>query len=76
MAEFEDALAKLQALPEVEYAIDLKLSYGKGEWYTYGFSPIIQSDGRRPHQPRHLEGHRHAQLCRRGRWHDALPETG
>ncbi len=45
MAEFEDALAKLQALPEVEYAIDLKLSYGKGEWYTYGFSPIIQSEG-------------------------------
>ena len=45
MAEFEDALAKLQALPEVEYAIDLKLSYGKGEWYTYGFSPIIQSVG-------------------------------
>ena len=45
MAEFEDALAKLQALPEVEYAIDLKLCYGKGEWYTYGFSPIIQSMG-------------------------------
>jgi multiple sugar transport system substrate-binding protein len=45
MTEFEDALAKLQALPEVEYAIDLKLSYGKGEWYTYGFSPIIQSEG-------------------------------
>ena len=45
MAEFEDALAKLQALPEVEYAIDLKLSYGKGEWYTYGFSPILQAEG-------------------------------
>ena len=45
MEEFEDALAKLQALPEIEYAIDLKLSYGKGEWYTYGFSPIIQSLG-------------------------------
>jgi multiple sugar transport system substrate-binding protein len=45
MAEFEDALAKLQALPEITHAIDLKLSYGKGEWYTYGFSPIIQSMG-------------------------------
>lgn len=46
MAEFEDALAKLQALPEVEYAIDLKLNYGVGdEWMTYGFSPIIQSMG-------------------------------
>jgi multiple sugar transport system substrate-binding protein len=43
MEEFEDALSRLQALPQVEYAIDLKLSYGKGEWYTYGFSPIIQS---------------------------------
>jgi multiple sugar transport system substrate-binding protein len=45
LAEFEDALAKLQALDEVEYALDLKLNYGKGEWFTYGFSPIIQSMG-------------------------------
>jgi len=44
-AEFMDALEKLQALDEVEYAIDLKLNYGVGEWYTYGFSPILQSFG-------------------------------
>jgi multiple sugar transport system substrate-binding protein len=44
-AEFMDALEKLQALDEVEYAIDLKLNYGVGEWYTYGFSPIMQSFG-------------------------------
>jgi multiple sugar transport system substrate-binding protein len=44
-AEFMDALEKLQALDEVEYAIDLKLNYGVGEWYTYGFSPIVQSFG-------------------------------
>jgi len=43
--EFLDALAKLQALDEVQYAIDMKMNYGQGEWYTYGFSPIIQSFG-------------------------------
>ncbi|MEZ5670431.1 MAG: sugar ABC transporter substrate-binding protein [Alphaproteobacteria bacterium] len=45
MDEFEAALAALQALPEVEYALDLKLNYGQGEWYTYGFGPIVQSLG-------------------------------
>jgi len=44
-AEFMDALEKLQALDEVEYAIDFKMNYGQGEWYTYGFAPIIQSFG-------------------------------
>ncbi|MEA3338750.1 MAG: sugar ABC transporter substrate-binding protein, partial [Chloroflexota bacterium] len=43
--EFVDALAKLQALPEVEYAIDFKMNYGAGEWFTYGFSPLMQSFG-------------------------------
>jgi multiple sugar transport system substrate-binding protein len=43
--EFVDALEKLQALPEVEYAIDFKMNYGAGEWFTYGFSPILQSFG-------------------------------
>jgi multiple sugar transport system substrate-binding protein len=43
--EFLDALEKLQALPEVEYAIDFKMNYGETEWYTYGFSPIMQSFG-------------------------------
>ena len=43
--EFNEALEKLQALDEVEYAIDFKMNYGQGEWYTYGFSPIIQSWG-------------------------------
>jgi len=43
--EFVDALEKLQALDEVEHAIDLKLNYGAGEWDTYGFSPIIQAWG-------------------------------
>lgn len=43
--EFMDALKKLQALEEVEYAIDFKFNYGAGEWFTYGFSPIMQSFG-------------------------------
>jgi multiple sugar transport system substrate-binding protein len=43
--EFNEALEALQALDEVEYAIDFKMGYGQGEWYTYGFSPIIQSWG-------------------------------
>ena len=45
LEEFNEALEKLQALDEVEYAIDFKMSYGQGEWYTYGFSPIIQGWG-------------------------------
>jgi multiple sugar transport system substrate-binding protein len=43
--EFDAALASLQDLPEVEYALDLKMNYGRGEWYTYAFSPILQSFG-------------------------------
>ncbi len=45
LAEFEQALEKLTALPEVEYAIDMKVNYGRSEFYTYGFSPIVQSFG-------------------------------
>lgn len=44
-AEFADALKKLQALPKVDYALDLKMNYGRGEWFTYAFSPILQSFG-------------------------------
>jgi multiple sugar transport system substrate-binding protein len=43
--EFDDALAKLKALPEVEYPLDLKINYGVGEWYPYGLAPILQSFG-------------------------------
>ena len=45
MAEFEDALAKLQKVEGITHALDVKLNYGQGEWYTYGFSPIVQSFG-------------------------------
>ncbi len=43
--EFNAALVALQELPEVEYALDLKMNYGRGEWFTYGFSPLVQSYG-------------------------------
>jgi multiple sugar transport system substrate-binding protein len=43
--EFNEALAALQALDQVEYAIDFKMNYGAGEWFTYGFSPIVQGFG-------------------------------
>lgn len=45
MEEFMDALDKLMALDQTEYAIDFKLNYGAGEWQPYGFSPIVQSFG-------------------------------
>lgn len=44
-AEFEAALAALQALPAVEHAIDFKLDYGVGEWFTYGLGPIVEGFG-------------------------------
>lgn len=43
--EFNALLHALQALPEVEYALDMSLSYQVNEWLTYGFSPIVQSFG-------------------------------
>jgi multiple sugar transport system substrate-binding protein len=45
LEEFEDALAKLAELDQVEFPLDLKINYGRGEWFTYGFSPILQSFG-------------------------------
>lgn len=39
--------AALQALKKsgVPHPMDMKFSYGIGEWFTYGFSPIVQSFG-------------------------------
>src|SRR5256884_2553903 len=52
--EFTQALKTLQGAG-FKKPLDLKLNYGQGEWYTYAFSPIIQSAGgdlidRRQHQ--------------------------
>ena len=45
LTELNSALAKLKTLPGVDYPLDLKLNYGKGEWFTYGFAPFLQSFG-------------------------------
>lgn len=44
VAEFDRALAALAARDPDKQVLDLKLNY-RGEWATYGFSPIIQSAG-------------------------------
>ncbi len=43
--EFNAAIEALQALEGVEYALDFKMNYGQGEWFSYGFAPIVQSFG-------------------------------
>jgi multiple sugar transport system substrate-binding protein len=44
IAEFDRALAALSTTDPDRQVLDLKLNY-RGEWATYGFSPIIQSAG-------------------------------
>jgi multiple sugar transport system substrate-binding protein len=44
LAEFEQALARLSALDSVDYAISFGLA-GGGEFYSYAYSPILQSFG-------------------------------
>jgi multiple sugar transport system substrate-binding protein len=43
--EFLKILSDLKALPEIDYPLDLMFSYGPGEWFAYGFSPIFQAFG-------------------------------
>jgi len=43
--EFMNILADLKENTEADYALDLKIHYGVGEWYTYGFSPFFQAFG-------------------------------
>lgn len=42
--EFEDALAKLQQLPEVEYALDVSVARGEG-WWIYSYLPWVKGFG-------------------------------
>ena len=44
LTEFNDVLAKLKNVPGVQYPLDLKMNM-TGEWYTYGFSPFVESFG-------------------------------
>lgn len=45
-AEFMDVCKKVMATGEVDAAVDLKWEY-KGEWKTYGFAPVVWSNGGR-----------------------------
>jgi multiple sugar transport system substrate-binding protein len=45
ISEFDVVLEKLTALPDVAYALDMKINYGRGEFFTFAFSPILQSGG-------------------------------
>ena len=45
LAEFEDALAKLTALKEVDYAINFSFYNRAGEFYSYVYAPIVQGFG-------------------------------
>jgi multiple sugar transport system substrate-binding protein len=45
LGEFNSILESLAQLGTLETPLDLKMNYGEGEWYTYGFSPLIQSFG-------------------------------
>jgi multiple sugar transport system substrate-binding protein len=44
LSEFNHVLAKLKNVPGVEYPLDLQMATG-GEWFTYGFSPFVESFG-------------------------------
>ena len=44
VAEFDDILKRLSAVDPDGRVLDLKLNY-TGEWFAYGFSPILQSAG-------------------------------
>ncbi len=44
ISEFNQALAALAKKDRDRQVLDLKLNY-RGEWFTYGFSPILQSAG-------------------------------
>jgi multiple sugar transport system substrate-binding protein len=43
-AQFSAALEKIKK-SGVRYPLDMKFNYGAGEWFTYGFAPIMQSFG-------------------------------
>jgi multiple sugar transport system substrate-binding protein len=43
-AEFEDLLGRLKAAG-VPVPLDMKFNYGVGEWFSYGFAPLLQSFG-------------------------------
>ncbi len=43
-SQLESALSTLKK-SGLRYPLDMKFNYGQGEWFTYGFAPIMQSFG-------------------------------
>ena len=43
--EFDQVLATLAARDKDHKVLELSLSYGQGEWFTYGFAPVVWSAG-------------------------------
>ena len=70
--EFDAALATLKAAG-YETPLDIGAE-DKGEWWSYAYSPMLQSVGRRPHRPRHhAHRRRRAQRSRGGRVLHVVP---
>ncbi len=44
LSEFNDILARLKHVAGVQYPLDLNMTTG-GEWFSYGFSPFVESFG-------------------------------
>jgi len=44
LSEFNDILARLKHVAGVQYPLDLNMNTG-GEWFSYGFSPFVESFG-------------------------------
>lgn len=44
LQEFEEILKRLKQAG-VAYPLDMKFNYGVGEWFTYGFAPLVQGFG-------------------------------
>jgi multiple sugar transport system substrate-binding protein len=45
LAEFEAAMEKLNAVPGVEYALNLSTYIGPSEFFAYAYAPIVQGFG-------------------------------
>ena len=44
LSEFNDILARLKHVAGIQYPLDLNMNTG-GEWFSYGFSPFVESFG-------------------------------
>lgn len=45
LAEFEQVLERLDALENIDYALDLAVYWGPSEFYPYAYGPILQGFG-------------------------------